>query len=596
MSRAFTNLFFDSETRQLARRILHEHVAPYRKKFYQALFFMFLVAASNSALAYLLKPITDHVFINGNTNLLYFVCAAIFILSALQGISSYFESVLMTTIGQNIITDLQNRLFKHLVHSDLAYFHKTPSGEILSRFISDIYLMRTSVSNVIVGLGKDFLSLIFLIALMFWCDWLLALLAFTVLPVIALSFSILNNKMRKATNNTQDAIATLTIHFTQVFQGIRLVKSYCMESYETSKTRDITKRLLNYITKGVRVRSSNQPIIAILTGMATAAIIAYGGLQVINGVRTAGDFITFIAALAMSYEPIKRLSNTNANLQEGLAAATRVFKELDIPTKIVSQPQAKTIEKVRGEVELKHVNFGYAANIPVLFDFSLKVAPGKTIALVGASGSGKSTLINLIPRFYDVTSGSILIDGIDIREFDIRSLRKNIALVSQEVTLFDDTIANNIRYGYFDATEDEIVEAAKAAAAHEFIMKLPQQYNTLVGENGVKLSGGQRQRISIARAMLKNAPILLLDEATSALDSHSEKLIQATLNELIIGRTTIIVAHRLSTIMNAECIYVLDHGKVCETGTHQQLLEKNGLYASLWYKQTVGDDIAVTTR
>lgn len=591
MSKVSTNLFFDPENRTLATRIFREHVAPYRLSFLRAMFFMVVAAISHSSLAYLLKPTIDNVFVNGNVSSLIAVCIAVFIATSVHGLSSFFESMLMATIGQNIITDLQNRLFAHLMHADLSYFHRTSSGDLLSRFISDIFLMRASVSNVIVGLGKDMVSLVCLIGVMFWCDWLLALIAFVILPTVVFPLARLSKRMRKATNNTQEEMATLTTQLTQVFQGMRLVKAYSMENYEIKQMHTITDRLRQFITKAIRIRASSHPAVTMVTGITTTAIIAYGGLQVMNGLRTPGEFIAFIAALAMSYEPLKRLSNTNASLQEGLTAATRVFATLDVKAEITSPAVTKAPETIKGAIVVKDLAFSYEGNAAILSNISLNIAPGQSIALVGASGSGKSTLINLIPRFYDVKGGQILIDGVDVRDWNLSHLRQQISLVSQEVTLFDDTVRNNIAYGRFNATEAEIIEAAKAAAAHDFIMRLPQKYDTIVGENGVKLSGGQRQRVSIARAMLKNAPILLLDEATSALDSHSEKQIQVTLNELMKGRTTIVVAHRLSTISNSDCIYVLDHGHIVENGTHQELIEKDGIYASLWDKQTTGIDI-----
>ena len=359
------------------------------------------------------------------------------------------------------------------------------------------------------------------------------------------------------------------------------MKSYAMESYEKKRAKDVIELLLKLVVKAQRIKSMSSPIMETLGGMAIVIVISYGGLQVINGNNTAGAFFSFIAALLMAYEPIKRLAKLNANMQEGLAATVRVFDVLDQRPKIQNIKNAKPLMLTKGGIHFDHVTFAYTTDKVILEDITLDIPAGKTVALVGHSGSGKSTLLNLIPRFYDTTEGVLTLDGQNIRDVTLESLRQNIGLVSQEITLFDDTIKANILYGKMNASDKEVIAAAKSAAAHDFISKLPDGYNTMIGESGIRLSGGQRQRLAIARAMLKNAPILLLDEATSSLDTKSEKQVQKALNNLMKGRTCLVIAHRLSTIQEADVIYVMDHGKIVEEGTHAGLLAKKGIYAEL---------------
>jgi ATP-binding cassette, subfamily B, bacterial MsbA len=586
MGKILTRILRDGPTRQLAARLLKEHVMPYRGRFFFALTFMVLAAVANGAIPFILQPVFDDIFYKGNPNLLFWVSGAVFLAFAVRGSASYGEAVTMSVIGQRIICDLQNRLFAHLMHLDLSFFHRTPSGELISRFTNDVMLMRHSVSNAVVGLGKDFISLIVLIAIMFFRDWMLALIAFILLPSIVLPIAKLSRRLRKVIYNTQDEFGRITGQLSQIFQGVRVVKTYGMEDYEIGRIRAATERVYQLITKATRIRATTSPLVEILGGLTVTLIIGYGGWQVTKGVRTAGEFISFTGALLLCYDPLKRLGNLNASLQEGLSAAQRVFEIIDTPPQIVDLPPSKTIDRIQGNLTFEKVCFAYPNGTEALKNISLTVAAGQSVAIVGASGSGKSTLINLIPRFYEATSGDILVDGMSIQGIRLASLRNQIALVSQEIMLFDDSVYNNIAYGRRSATRDEVIQAAKAAAAHDFIEQLPNGYETIVGENGVMLSGGQRQRIAIARAMLKNAPILLLDEATSALDTHSERQVQRALDALMHGKTTIIVAHRLSTIVDVNTIYIMDQGEIVETGNHNDLLQKGGRYAQLWRVQS----------
>lgn len=575
-----------SKSHELGRRIFHEHIRPYGRHFGAALVLMILAALSTSALPYLLQPVFDEVFTNGTPQLLMLVCGGIFLAFVVKGATSFGEAVIMTYVGQRIISDLQNRLFSHLMHLDLAYFHGTSSGDLLSRFTNDVNLMRNAVATSLVGFGKDSFTLAFLVSLMFYRDWTLACIAFFVFPLAVFPILRIGRRMRKVANNTQEELASFTGRLTQVFQGIRVIKAYGTEEYEATRAHSMIERIFALVYKSARVRSASHPIIESLGGMAIVIVIAYGGWQVMHHARTTGEFMSFILALLLVYEPLKRLSNLNANLQEGLAAAGRVFAILDTPATIQNRPGAKPLPRIEGHLEFHNVRFAYPDGKVALDGINLKITKAHSIALVGASGAGKSTVINLIPRFYDIQDGQILIDGIDIRDVTVQSLRDQIALVSQEIMLFDTTVRDNIAYGSFGATDADITDAAKAAAAHEFIDALPLGYNTMIGENGVKLSGGQRQRIAIARAMLKNAPILLLDEATSALDTDSERQVQAALKILMEGRTTLMVAHRLSTVVEADKIYVLDQGKIVESGDHQTLLDHKGIYANLWQAQS----------
>ncbi|MES2607484.1 MAG: lipid A export permease/ATP-binding protein MsbA [Pseudomonadota bacterium] len=577
----------EHETRKLISRLMREFIVPYKSKLILALFFMILVALATASLAYMMKPIIDNGFAHPKLDILLWACGAVFLTFVVKGGASYGESVVMTFVGQRIISDIQNCLFKQLMKSDLAYFHNTPSGELLSRFTNDVNMMRNAMENTLLNLGKDLITLICLITLMFHRDPTLAIIAFFVFPIAVFPILKIGKRMRKVTFHTQDQHAVLTNQLSQIFQGIRVVKAYCMEKAEANRIEQQINTIFHLIYKATRIRAASHPIMEILAGLAIACVMAYGGWEVMQKVRTPGDFASFITALLLVYDPLKRLSNLNARLQEGLAASYRVLQILDMPAEIQNIQHPRALKHVAGHIEFRDVTFNYQNQKRIVLNhLSFEAKPGQTIALVGASGAGKSTIVNLLPRFYDITQGEILIDGANIKELDIADLRKRIALVSQEIALFDRSIFDNIAYSEKSVSMDEVISAAKSAAAHEFIERLPQGYDTHVGENGVKLSGGQRQRIAIARAMLKDAPILLLDEATSALDTDSERQIQDALSRLMKGRTTILVAHRLSTVIDADWIYVLDHGKLVESGGHHDLLLQDGVYARLWKKQS----------
>jgi subfamily B ATP-binding cassette protein MsbA len=572
-------------TSQLMRRLLREHVAGYWGRIALAMVLMVMVAASTASLAKLMEPVLDQVFTQKDASRLREVAAMIMAAFFIKGMSAYGHGVLMNHVGQRIVADLQIRLFEHLLRADLALFHATTVGGLITRFTSDATMLRGAVSSVITGLGKDILTLLALVGVMFWQDWQLALVAFVAFPTAVLPILRLGKRMRKVSANTQDQQGVLTALLDRAFAGARHVKAYRAEMIESTRAKTVINGLFALQYKAGKVRAASHPIMETLGGVAIVAVIIYGGGQVIEGARTTGAFFSFITALLLAYEPVKRLANLNTNLQEGMAAAQRLYSALDIAPRIIDAPNATTLSVTAGEISFDRVSFSYRPDRPALKELSLAAPAGRMVALVGPSGAGKSTLLNLILRFYDVGEGAVRIDGQDIRGVTLDSLRRSVGLVSQEIFLFDDTVRANIGYGTPNATNAQIEAAARDAAAHEFIMALPQGYDTLVGEQGVKLSGGQRQRIAIARAMLKDAPILLLDEATSALDTESERQVQTALKRLMQGRTSLVIAHRLSTIVDADLIFVIEGGRVVESGDHESLLAQGASYARLYRMQ-----------
>lgn len=569
----------------MIRRIVQDAVAPYFGKIVLALICMALMAAATGGYAYLMDPVINEVFVKKNPAMLVPVGVAVLAAFAVKGFANYGQSVLMSYVGGRILADIQNKLYEHVIRLDIGFFHNTNTGKLITRFTSDITAMRAAVSVSLTGFGKDFLTAIVLIGVMFYQDWQLAIIAFTVFPAAILPIARLGKRMRKVSANTQQQIGEFATLLEQTFQGVRHVKAYGMEPYECSRMEKLVETVFDLSFKAQKVSARSSPIMETLGGAAITTIIIYGGSRVIDGASDPGSFFSFITALLLAYEPVKRLANININLQAGLAASQRVFTVLDIEPEIRDADDAKTLQVKGGAIQFKDVSFSYNNETTALRNISLDIEAGQTIALVGPSGAGKSTILNLIPRFYDINAGAITIDGQDIRDVTLESLRSATALVSQEITLFDDTVRSNIAYGRFGASDAEIEEAARHAAAHDFILQLENGYDTIVGEHGVKLSGGQRQRIAIARAMLKNAPILLLDEATSALDTESERHIQSALTELMKGRTTLVIAHRLSTIVDAHKICVIQNGHVTEQGRHEELLALGGAYANLYNLQ-----------
>ncbi len=589
-------LKLDAGTWPLARRVLSGYVKSYRGTIGLALAAMAVMAMATGAMPQLLDPIINRILVDAEASLLWPIAFAAFTVFAVKGIATYIQAVLMAKVGLSIVADLQRDLFRRVMANDLAFFTETAPGVLVSRFIHDIGLMRNAVSNTVVGIGRDVLTALALAIGMFYQDWVLALLALVVLPLCVWPIVQLGRRMRKISGSTQQETGELATLLDENFQGIRHVKSYVTEPMEVKRAERSIDEVLRLQLKGAQVRNLANPLIEVFGGLAIVAVIVYGGSKVIDGTSDPGSFTAFIAAALLAYEPLKRLAKLNANLQEGLAAAARVFDLMDRQPQVVSRPEAPPLEIAKGEVRLEDVNFSYAGRGDeshvagagggsALEALSLEAPAGKTVALVGPSGAGKTSVLNLIPRFYDPTSGRVTIDGQTLRDVDLASIRRQVALVSQDIMLFDDSVRANIAYGQTDKSPEDIERAARHAGAHDFILALPQGYDTQVGPRGVKLSGGQRQRIAIARAMLKNAPILLLDEATSALDTESERQVQQALSELMAGRTTIVIAHRLSTVIDADIIYVLEGGRLMERGTHADLLAADGAYAKLYRLQ-----------
>jgi subfamily B ATP-binding cassette protein MsbA len=547
------------------------------------LFFMLLEALMTAALAQLMQPLMDRVLGGKETGLIVpfgFVILAVF---TIRGLSSYMHSIIMNKVGQRIVGDLQKDLFSHFMSLDLAFFHANPSGQLISRVVNDVSIMRMAVSETTAAFGKSLLTLFFLIVVMVIQDWKLAIFALMIFPFATLFVANIGRKIRKVSKSIQGETAILSDRLSQIFQGIRQVKAYGAETHEGERAGGAIDKVRNLMIKSVRIGNLATPVNEILIGSVICALVIYGGNRIADGTMSLGQLVAFLTAFTLAYEPMKKLARLNNSIQMGIGAADRVFEMMDMKPTIVEKQGAADLDAASAEIKFDNVSFLYDQKEHRALDgISFTARPGKVTALVGPSGGGKSTIINLIPRFYDPQSGSVSINSNDLKNITIKSLRKHIALVSQDITIFDDTVESNIAYGAPDATEDDVRRAAKAAAADGFISELEDGYKTRLGEDGVMLSGGQRQRIAIARAILRNAPVLLLDEATSALDNESEKAVQAALQELEKGRTTIVIAHRLSTVQTADQIIVLDKGKIIEQGRHDELMKNNGLYARMY--------------
>ena len=577
------------------RRLFREHIRHYLTTLAMTVVFMVITAGTTAATAWMFGPMFDWLFTDKNAAFLWPLAIVVFIIFTLKAVSTFGQGVFLNRIACRIVAELQDRMFERLMRSDLAEFHASGSGGLVSRFTYDVQTLSSAVSTAIIGAGKDSLTVLALVGFMFYNDWQLSLIAFVAFPATAFPMVQYGRKVRGLSQRMQTEIGSMTSGLSQVFQGIRHVKAYNAEQRESELASKIIWRVARLKQKSTRIALAVTPLMELLIGLALVAVILYGGSQVIAEERTTGSFLQFIAAMLLAYDPMKRLARLNTELQVGMAAAQRVFDLIDSKPSIVDRPAATVLTSVEGRIVLSGVHFSYGANIPALHGVDIEIPAGKTVALVGPSGAGKSTVLNLIPRFYDVQGGSVKVDGHEIRDVTMHSLREQLALVSQEIVLFDQSVRDNIAFSRPGASDDEIMAAAKAAAAHDFIMELPNGYETVVGEQGVKVSGGQRQRLSIARAMLKNAPILLLDEATSALDTESERQVQDALKRLMVGRTTLMIAHRLSTVAEADLIYVLESGRVVEHGSHGELIARQGRYAKLWSMQTTApsDDGAV---
>ena len=554
-----------------------------------AMICMLFVSAATSASAFLVKPVLDDVFFKKDLTMLKLIPLAIVGIFLLKGVFDYGQAYLMSHVGQRIIADLREKIYNHLQSLSLSCFTRNPTGVLMSRITNDVSMVQGAVTDAVTGLLKDLFTIIGLVGVVFYRDWRLAIIALVVFPLAVYPIVKFGRKLRSYSSRSQTTMGDISTILLETISGNRIVKAFNMEEYEQKRFARENRKLFSIQMKSVRVRAVSHPLMEVLGGLGIACIVFYGGYNVIKGVATPGTFFSFLAALLMLYEPVKRLSGFNNTVQQGLAAASRIFEGLDTAPEIRNKPGAKILTSVSKGIEYRNVSFKYDED-RVLKSINLQVKVGEMIAFVGASGGGKTTLVNLLPRFYDVSSGEVLIDGQDIRNVSQESLRSMIGIVTQQTILFNDTVRNNIAYGKISEPFGGIVKAAEAAYAHGFIQNLPNGYDTVIGEQGVKLSGGERQRLSIARALLKNAPILILDEATSSLDSESEIEVQKALEYLMQGRTTLVIAHRLSTIRKANRIVVIANGTVVEEGTHEELLEKEGEYRKLYLLQFIDSD------
>jgi subfamily B ATP-binding cassette protein MsbA len=581
----------DASTRELLSRLMSVYMRHHVRTICGAIACMVVVAGSTIAFAKLIEPILDGVFDNQNENVIIPIALVLVAIGVCRGFATFGQNMLMARASLSIVRDIQAEVFAHLMRADLAFFQNMATGRLQSRISNDVGVIQGALANTLVVAGRDSITLTGLIGLMLYQDWLMAMIGLLGLPAVGFGIYRIGTRVRRLSRAQQEQRSKLMTMLDEAFRGARHVKSYGMEAHETRLATKQLTEIYRLAMKLVKTRAIIYPAVEVFVGIGMAGGVIYGGYQVIDGAKTTGAFFSLITALILCYGPIRRLTQFNAQLQNGLAAAQRVFALLDTEPTIIDRPDAPALVLGEGEIRFEDVRFSYVENMPALEGISLSIPAGRTVALVGPSGAGKSTILNLILRFYDVDSGAITINGQDVRDVTLASLRGAIGLVSQEISLFDDTVRANIGYGKPDASDDEIIAAAKRAGAHDFIAELPAGYDTIVGGRGELLSGGQRQRIAIARAILKNAPVLLLDEATSSLDTTSERQIQTALAELMAGRTTLVIAHRLSTIVNADLIHVVDHGRIVESGTHAELLAHDSHYARLQSVQAEATEI-----
>jgi len=548
---------------------------------------MLLMAGAASATAFLVKPVLDDIFFKKNLAMLKLVPLAVVVVYCVNGLSRYGQEYLMSYVGESIIKDLRNQLYDRIQDLSLAFFYREKTGTLMSRIINDVRIVKTMVSTAITGSLRDIFTIFGLTGVIFYRDWQLALLATVILPFAYYPVLEFGRRTRKVSTGYQEAMADMNAFLHETLAGNKIIKAFGTEPYEKKRFHKSAERLFRLEMKAVKYRALTSPVMETLGGIGAAFVIWYGGYKVITGASTPGTFFSFLAAVVMLYGPVKKLAKVNTTLQRGLAAADRVFDIIELQPEIKDPPAPRRLSPGNHAVDFQDVGFAYE-DVPVLEHIDLSVAPGQIVAIVGMSGGGKTTLVNLIPRFYDVRQGSIAIDGIDIRQLAVKDLRREIAIVTQEPILFNDTVANNIAYGRPDTPADEIKKAAEAAYALDFIQRFPEGFDTNIGELGIRLSGGEKQRICIARAILKNAPILILDEATSSLDAESEMLVQKALENLMHGRTTFVIAHRLSTIGYADRIVVIANGRIVESGDQETLLARRGAFYKLYQMQLTG--------
>tara|TARA_B100001287_G_scaffold247670_1_gene226460 strand:+ start:149 stop:1885 length:1737 start_codon:yes stop_codon:yes gene_type:complete len=568
------------------KRLYREYTKKYIKQIFTAVFFSLLVASSTSSIAWLLDPAIEKIFIQKDQSLLIIIPLLIIIAFTTKGVSLYFAKIIMINVAEEIKRRLQFDMLNTLISADTQSIDEKHSGKFISNLTYDVLHITNLLSNGILNLFKDSLTLIGLLTVMFLQNWKLSLIAIILIPIASTAARSLGKRMGKVTTEAQEKSSFLTKYLVELFKNHRLTKIFQKEKYETNRANDYLNQLKEKNKKIGHVIVRISPIMEVLTGIMIAILIFYSGILIANEELSVNNFFSFLAAMMLAYQPVRSLSTLNIILHQGLSAANRILSVVDTESLIKNRDNAKDLEIKKANIEFKDIKFSYnKSDGEVLKNVNLIFEGGKMTSLVGHSGSGKSTILNLIPRFYDSAKGDIKIDGQSIYSCTVESLRKNISLVSQETTLFDDTIKNNIKYANLDATDEEVLEAARLSYSEEFIKKLPNQYETLIGEDGVRLSGGEKQRISIARAMLKKSSIILLDEATSSLDSDTETKIQEALKILTKDKTTIVIAHRLSTILNSNNIYLIDSGEVLENGKHEELLAKSKIYKNFHDKQ-----------
>ena len=565
---------------------LKPYVWPY---FVLAMACMLGYSATEGAMPFLVQRMMDDVFVQKDQAMLYYLPATIVGIFFVRGLLNFGQSFLSDYVGLRIVQDVRNLLTRHLQFMSLSFFSRHPSGTLITRVASDVALLRSALTDALASFLKDTTSLVVLVVVAFIKDWFLASLAFVVFPASVLPVMRLSRKIKRFARRGQISTGKLTVFLQESIQGNRIVKAFGMEEYEIQRFSKENFRLFKESLRASRIRGVVTPIMELLAAFGIGAVVWYGGSSVIAGGRTPGEFMAFMAAMFLMYQPFRNLTRTYTLLHQGLAGAERVFEILDEPPSITDKPDAQIAPRFAKSIEFHDVSFAYGAK-PVLTRVNLTIRAGEVVALVGVSGAGKSTLADLIPRFYDVSSGRITIDGVDIRDVSLASLRSQIGIVTQHTFLFDDTVRNNIAYGDPQRGMEDILAAAKAAHADEFITSMPSGYDSVVGEMGMQLSGGQRQRLAIARALLKDAPILILDEATSALDSDSERMVQEALERLMTERTTLVIAHRLSTIRKADRIVVLVDGSIAEEGTHEELLARKSAYSRLYSLQMLEEE------
>ncbi|PDH18332.1 MAG: ABC transporter permease [Pelagibacterales bacterium MED-G41] len=571
---------------EIIKRLYRDYTVKHLKKIFIAIFFSILVAASTSGIAYLLDPAIEKIFINQDPSLMYIIPIIIIIAFFTKGFSLYLAKVIMIRVSQELKADVQKDMMKSLISTDTKFIDGVHTGKFISNLTLDVTLLVNLISTALLNIFKDSLSLIGLMAVMFFQNWKLSLVAIIMIPLATIVARTLGKRITKATKETMDTSALFTKRLVEIFKNHRIIKSFQTENFENERSSKDIKNLKEKAIKMTEIFTRNTPIMETLTGIMIAALIFYSGILIKNNELEINNFFSFLAAMMLAYQPVRSLAGLNISINQGISAAQRVLPIIDRVSEIKDDIQLPNLGINKGDIKFKDVSFHYdSKEIVALKSANISMDGGKMTALVGLSGAGKSTILSLIPRFYDKSGGDILIDGQSIYDCNLFSLRESISLVGQDTTLFDDTVKNNIKYAKLDASEDEIYASAKNSFAHDFIEKLPNKYDTLIGENGVRLSGGEKQRISIARAMLKKSPIILLDEATSSLDSETESKIQIAIKELTKNKTSVVIAHRLSTILNANKIYVIDSGKILENGTHDELLISSKTYKNFYNKQ-----------